>query len=102
MANIYCTTSQLFDMFDMRSMSQLSSDTDSVSALTTRIQNLLDIQAGVLESYLSGRVALPLTPPVSGVLTKWVGVTTAGRMYARRADKPKEIEADEEWAKQWL
>lgn len=35
------------------------------------------------------------------ILTKWVGVTAAARMYARRNDRPKGIDADVAAAMQW-
>jgi phage gp36-like protein len=101
MSNPYCTIAQLYDMYDLRAVANLSNDTNSTSPLVSRIQNILDMQAGEMESYLSGRVTLPLSI-ISPVLTKWVAVTTAARLYARRADKPKEIMSDEEWAKAWM
>lgn len=101
MANPYCSQNDLFAMYDQRVMLNLSGDKNASQGDLGNVQTLLDIQAGDLEAVLSGRYPLPL-PTVPLVLKKWVGITTAGRLYARRNDMPKGLAADLEWAKDWL
>lgn len=101
MSNVYCTVDQLLDLYDRRTMRELSSDEGNRDGNTARIQTILDVQASELESHLSGRYPLPL-PSVPAVLTKWVAATTAARLFARRNDKPKQLANDEEWAGKWI
>lgn len=72
MSNPYITISQFNQLYDMKVLAQLSNDQQSSDALQTTIQMALDIQAGELESVLSGRVTLPITPqlfPASGSIS---------------------------------
>lgn len=101
MANPYCTPDQLLAMYDRRVMLQLSGDDNNREGQPQNIQTLLDMQASELESYLSGMYALPLAS-VPLVLSKWVAATTAGRLYGRRTDIPKQVEADLAWADAWV
>lgn len=101
MANSFCTLAQLYAVYDYRTLSQLSNDNNQREAVETRIQTIMDMQASELESMLAGRFALPLSV-VPLVLTKWVAVTTAARMFARRADAPKGFDRDLKWADDFM
>lgn len=102
MANPYCTVQQFLAFYDRRAMLQLSGDDNLQDGQPSTIQFLLDVQASELESGL-GAYTLPITiSPVPLILTKWVAATTAPRLFARRTDAPKQVEADLEWAKNWM
>jgi hypothetical protein len=104
-------------MFDRRVMTQLSGDDNARQGLIANMQMLLDMQASEFEFYINGRYPLPLpfipwdsnvptppgaTKPMPLAISKWVGVTTTIRMYGRRTDRPKQLDAEEEWAKTFL
>lgn len=101
MSNAYCTPAQFFALYDRRSMLELSSDDNDRDGVLATVQTVLDVQASELESYLSGRWSLPLAS-VPAVLTKWVAVTSAVRMYARRTDAPSSLNDDKKWAADWI
>jgi phage gp36-like protein len=101
MSNPYCTPAQFFALYDRRSMLQLSSDDSDRDGDLVKVQTILDVQASELESYLSGRWSLPLVT-VPAVLTKWVAVTAAVRMYARRTDAPSSLNDDKKWSADWI
>lgn len=103
MSNAYATTAQFYILYDVRTVAQLSNDANSSEAVATTIQTLLDMQASELESSLYGFVGLPLTvTPIPLVLTKWVCATTARRLFGRRNDLPKQVQADSDWAEHWI
>lgn len=101
MSNAYCTPSQLFALYDERTLGMLSNDDNTRAANTSRVQTILDIQASELESHLAGRYALPLAI-VPAVLTKWVAAKAASQLFGRRSDKPKGVTLDEQWADNWI
>ena len=101
MSNVYCDVPTFCALYDVRTMAQLSNDDDVPEATVATIQTILDMEASELDSYLTGRYGLPLVSP-PGVLSKWVAAKTAGRLFARRNDKPKQVEADEAWAAEFL
>lgn len=103
MSNVYCTIDQLFAVFDRRTMLEQSGDDNSHEGQLANIQTLLDMQASQLDSVLQGRYGtVPLTDTVPAVLSKWVAVTTAARLFARRNDIPQQVRADLEWAEGWM
>lgn len=70
MSNPYCNLPQLFALFDERVQLQLSGDQNTQQGKMANLQFLLDMQAAELESYLDGRVALPVpftTVPATGM-----------------------------------
>lgn len=101
MANDFCTIAEFFQLADARQMKQLSGDANSPAGEAANSQAILDMAASTVESYLANRVALPLAtvPPVLRLL---VTRLAEGMHYARRADKPKAVEAGEKWATDWL
>lgn len=101
MSNTYCNVSQLLDLFDQRSIAELTNDSGQGVRNDTRVQNLLDMKASELEATLANRWPLPL-PTVPLVLRMWVGLSTVVRFYGRRADRPKGLDADAEWCKDFL
>ena len=100
-ANPYCTIAQLSWFFDSRMAGMLANDANTGIADTDKLQGILDSVASELESHLFGRVSLPLSfiPPV---LTEWVAIRAADRLYGRRSDGPNKIAADVQWAKEWI
>jgi phage gp36-like protein len=100
--NNYCSIADLFRRMDRRTALQLSNDENSQVGLLTTVQELLDDQASELDTYLSGRVGLPLALPVAKVLTKWVAAKTSERLFARRNDIPAQVKEDAAWADKWI
>lgn len=107
MSNPVCSIVQFFRTYDVRTMSMLSNDVNAKEMLAANIQFALDTQWSELRSIIGDRYPLanyepPTSAPVPLILTKWVAATTAIRMFARRNDRPKQLDADEKWAEDWL
>lgn len=102
MPNIYCSLSQFLDQRDLRTVAQLSSDTNSQTPDTARVQRLLDLSASTLDSYLTGRYPTPIPTPVPGVLTEMVANMTMAKLFARRTAIPQEIKDALAASMQWL
>ena len=67
--NAYASISDLFTQYDQRTMLGLSGDQNLSEGNRANVQRMLDMQAGELDTYLNGRVALPLpliTVPATG------------------------------------
>lgn len=101
MANNYLTVPQFTQMHDVRELLDLSGDENSHDGNLDNIQLLLDQSASELDSYLDGRVALPLTSPPA-ICGKIVGALTKQSMFGRRADLPAGVKAEIDWAQDWL
>jgi len=106
--NIYCTVTQFVTIYDVRQMGMLGKDNNTRgldSTATATIQMMLDICGSELDAALAGRWTLPIVSSnslVPLVLTRWVAAKGAERMYARRSDTPKQVQADLEWADNFL
>lgn len=103
MANNYCTVDQVMQMFDLRTILQLSSDANQRAGELQVVQAMLDMQASELDGVLQGRYgSVPLSGTIPLVITKWVGVTAMRRFFARRNDEPKQVSSDAIWADEWI
>jgi hypothetical protein len=104
MANSYITTNQFCALFDWRTAAQLSNDMNSRQLNAETLQLLLDIEANEMEATITGRydlLSVQQLSPMSGMLTKYVGVRANCRLWSRRSDRPKAVDKDEEWADKW-
>lgn len=101
MANAYCTIDQLGSVLDARVLGELGNDDGSATANAAKVQELLDMAASELESYLNGRWPLPLTA-VPKVLTRWVAVKTVELLYGNRTDLPQAVKDQIEWSDKWI
>jgi phage gp36-like protein len=101
MANAYLTAEQFFAFYDARTMLQLSGDQGSPQGNPANLTRILDAAAGVLDSTLAGRVALPLAA-VPDFLRMMVADLAAKRLYVRRGNVPKELLATCEAAEKWM
>lgn len=102
LANQYATAAQFMAMYDARIVKQLSGDQNTAQGTAATVQFLLDMQSSEFDMAINGLYVTPLAPPAPLVVTKWVCCTTAIRLYGRRNDKPKQLDSDEQWAKEWL
>lgn len=104
MSNPYATSDDLFAAMDRRSALELSGDDNRHEGQPAHINALLDMQASELDSVLQGRYgSVPLSvTPVPPILTKWVVAKTQRALFARRGSIPKEVQAESEWADEWL
>src|SRR5688500_13184536 len=100
--NDYCTVAQFFAFHDRRVMKQLSGDENDPNGNAANVQLVLDAAASRLDSYLSGRVSLPIASPPPAFLTMLVSDMAAGRLYGRRSDKPKAVDLAEKAAEEWV
>lgn len=104
MSNIYCDIPGLQARYDERTIAELSSDNDSGTLNSTKVNIILDDQASELETILNGRWPLEGESPLwvrPVVLTKYVAAKTMERLYARRVDIPDGTDRDIKWADQW-
>lgn len=101
-ANQYATPEQYFAAYDQRTGKQLSGDQNTSQGTPSNIQFLLDMQAAEFDASINGLYNLPLVAPISLVVTKYVCCTTAIRLFARRSDRPKQLDSDEKWAGDWI
>lgn len=107
MSNPACNLVFFFRTYDVRTISMLSNDANARQMLAANIQFALDTQWSELKSIIGSRYPLenydpPTSAPVPLILTKFVAVTAAVRMFARRNDRPKQLDADEKWADDWI
>jgi phage gp36-like protein len=100
MANPYCNPTQFALYLDARVGGQLSRDDGNRLANAATQQELLDAAAGELESYLTGRYALPLAtiPPV---LRRWVAALAIRMLYGRRSNLPGGVKSDVDQFDRW-
>ena len=109
MANAYCTIAQMLNYFDVRVINGLCSDAGVQGDVETasdsaalRLQEMLDAAASEVESYLYGRIALPITATIPILLRRLVVGKTAEMIYMRRADSPEAFKGMADWANDWL
>lgn len=103
--NTYIQPAQFLQRYDLRAMLQLSGDQAARQGNLVNLQEVLNDQAGELESGLDGRYSIPLVRyalPMPRILTRWVGVTARGALYGRRTDKPRAVDTDAQWAEKWM
>lgn len=106
MSNFYATITQLYAFFDERTVNELSNDSDSETANTTKLNTLLDAAASELDSVLAGRwptqaEATDVEWPRPLVLTRWVCAKTMESLYTRRSDMPPAVEREVSWAERF-
>jgi phage gp36-like protein len=102
LANQYANVAQFYTLYDQRVMKVLSGDQNTEQGVAANIQFLLDMQSSEFDMVINGLYVTPLIAPIPLIVTKFVCCTTAIRMYGRRNDRPKQIDSDEQWAKEWL
>jgi phage gp36-like protein len=99
--NKYCTVAQMQQMYDSRTIAELTGDTDAGVLVPATLQLHLDMQASELESILYGRYTIAANN-VPLVLTRWVGVKAWASLFGRRAKLPQELARDLDWANKWI
>lgn len=101
--NVYLTIPQFFYYADARVVKELSSDENNKDGNFTRMQAILDAQAGFVETFLSGRVDLATVRAANnGWLQQLIADLGQEKHYARRGDVPKGVKASADQAREWL
>ncbi len=81
---------------------QLTGDNNTEAGARSTLDFLLDMQYSEFLSIIGDRYTMPTDPSlIPLIITKWVAVTTAIRLFSRRNDRPKQLDADEKWATDW-
>lgn len=101
MANQYINLGTFFMLYDRRTFKQLSGDQGQDQGEPSNLQFCLDVAASKLDSYLNGRVLLPLTQ-IPLFLTGIVADMAAYMLFMRRPDCPDAIKQANERAMDWM
>lgn len=101
MANPYLSVAEFFMLYDKRTMLQLSGDADSPAGNQQNLQFVLDVCASYFDSFLNGRVGLPL-PTVPIFIKMFIADLGVYRMYGRRTDMPDYVKTAGQKAMDWL
>lgn len=101
MANPYLTYDQFRAQMDTRDLLDLSGDANVRGGDELNIADLIDLAAAELDSYLDGRVALPIADPPL-ICRRLVGALTKKLMFGRRNTISDAIRSEIDWAEDWL
>lgn len=102
MSNPYLTVAQFNLLYDVRTSTELSDDTGAGTGNDAATQLIVDLAASEVDTLLQGRYGLPLVPAtIPAVLTKITAVKAIRSLFARRADLPKGLQGDLDWAAKW-
>jgi len=99
--NQYCSITQLKMLYDLRTVIELSDDTATNTEQDTTLQFVLDVAASDLDSVFTNRFPIPL-PTVPLVVTGKCAALAMKRLFSRRSDIPKGIQADIDAADRWI
>ena len=91
---MYCTIDDIKKMIDEVRLIRLTDDEGSGSINTEHLQEAIDSAAVEIDSYIGGRVALPIVGDVPSMLNKLNVDIAIYNVYSRDAEKTPEVRAD--------
>jgi len=90
----YCTIDDIKKMIDAMRLIRLTDDEGSGSINVERLQEAIDSAAVEIDSYIGGRVALPIVGDVPPMLNKLNVDIAIYNVYSRVAEKTPAVRAD--------
>ena len=90
----YCTIDDIKKMIDEERLIRLTDDEGLGSINADRLQEAIDTAAVEIDSYIGGRVALPIVSNVPPTLNKLNVDIAIYNVYSRIAEKTPEVRAD--------
>lgn len=102
MSNLYITQPQFLMLLDRRTGLQLSGDANLSAGTPTNLDFILDMSASIVDSVLYGRYDITFPQGVPKFCTWLVYCKATSLLFARRNDKPKQVDEDEKKADDWI
>lgn len=81
---VYTVAADIYNVMSQKVAAELTDDTDGTTPDVDRIEDALERAEGIVDSYLSKQVTIPLVVPVSGAVRHYVLTLATCYLFKRR------------------